>query len=325
MKIKLSFLALVFTLPICLLAMACSNPEQNPVEKQSGDASILSQVTLPEFRVVGERGSDTPIKTQIEQHIVVSGEITEENLRALLQKQHTEISNLRGFKHHDAPTNIYIYVYDKLDKATLDIRDTVIVKLDQGLWIAMSEMSYGDTEPKLTVRSDLIARQDQEPQEKFALTEVERQEAYQDEALKFVNPTHGAAKIKGKMSTYYYFKTKITADRKSDLSFKENDCLLFDKQGKSYTKCWINVAGWSAGLSVSQRAPIMMKTLSVELSGGESSASHKWNTSMIDGPKGALEFSIPEGGFVEMYFLWEVPRDFSATRVKIGDQLEIAF
>jgi len=41
--------------------------------------------------------------------------------------------------------------------------------------------------------------------------------------------------------------------------------------------------------------------------------------------KGALEFDIPEGGFVEVYFLWEVPKDFSASRVKIGDNLEISF
>jgi len=46
---------------------------------------------------------------------------------------------------------------------------------------------------------------------------------------------------------------------------------------------------------------------------------------MVDGPKGVLEFSIPEGGFVEVYFLWEVPKGFSASRVKIGDNFEIAF
>ena len=145
------------------------------------------------------------------------------------------------------------------------------------------------------------------------------------DALKFVNPTHGAAKIKGETSSYYYFRAKITADKKSELSFKENDCLLFGQQGKSYSKCWINVAGWSAGLSVSQRAPIKMKTLSVELSSGESSAPNNWNTSMVNGPEGALEFNIPEGGFVEVYFLWEVPKGFSATRVKIGNQLKITF
>lgn len=100
--------------------------------------------------------------------------------------------------------------------------------------------------------------------------------------------------------------------------------MLFDQHGNSYSKCWINVAGGSAGLSVAQVAPLLMKTLSVDLAGGGSSASHTWNTSMIDGPNGALEFSIPEGGFVEVYFLWEVPKDFSAARIKIGDQLELS-
>lgn len=145
------------------------------------------------------------------------------------------------------------------------------------------------------------------------------------DVIKFVNPTHGPAKIKGETATYHYFSTKITADRKSDLFFRENDCLIIDQEGKNYSKCWIYIAGWSAGLSVSQHAPIMMKTLSVELSGGKASGSHQWNTSMVDGPKGALEFSIPEGGFVEVYFLWKVQKGFSASRVKIGDNLEMAF
>lgn len=144
-------------------------------------------------------------------------------------------------------------------------------------------------------------------------------------SLEFVNPTHGFAKIEGKATDYFYFKTKISAKQKSDLSFKEKDCLLVGRTGGSYSKCWIYVAGWSAGLSVSQRAPIMMNTLSVELSENKAATTHQWNTSMVDGPNGALEFSIPENGFVELYFLWKIPEGFSASSVKIGDKLKIDF
>ena len=142
--------------------------------------------------------------------------------------------------------------------------------------------------------------------------------------VKFVNPTHGPAKIKGDAITYHYFRAKITADRKAVIVLRENDCILIDVAEKKYSKCWIYI-GWSAGLSVSQQAPIRMKTLSVELDAGTASKSHQWNTSMVDGSNGVLEFSIPEGGFVELYLLWEVKDGFSASGVKIGAILDISF
>jgi hypothetical protein len=158
MNTKLSFRLWIFTLSVCLLPIACSDPEKNAEQAApTEDTSPTSQVALPGFDVVNENISDTPIKTQVEQHIVVSGEITEENLRALLRQQHTEISNRRGFQHHNSPTNVYVYLYETEDKA----------KAGQGLWLAMSQMSHGETEPNLTVRIDQIARLGQEPQEKF--------------------------------------------------------------------------------------------------------------------------------------------------------------
>ena len=144
-------------------------------------------------------------------------------------------------------------------------------------------------------------------------------------AIKIVNPSHGPAIINGETDSYYYFRAKIIADQKYDLVFKEKDCVLKDQKGREYSKCWINVVGWSSGLSVGQRAPIMMKTLSVELTNGKGVGTHKWNTSMVDGPNGALQFNIPKGGFVEVYFLWKVEEGFSASGVKIGNNFEIIF
>ncbi|MFQ5839586.1 MAG: hypothetical protein ACE5HK_02580, partial [Candidatus Methylomirabilales bacterium] len=104
-------------------------------------------IKLPDFEVVMDEISDTPLKTQVELHIVVSGKITEDNLRTLLNRQYQLAMDRRGFKYHKAPTNVYIYTYDSEEKA----------KAGQGLWLAMLQMGPLEKgKPKLTVRPDQI-------------------------------------------------------------------------------------------------------------------------------------------------------------------------
>lgn len=143
--------------------------------------------------------------------------------------------------------------------------------------------------------------------------------------VKIVNPVHGPAKIKGEDVSYYYYRAKIAADVETSVIFKQGTCSLSDQKGKKYSKCWIHVAGGSAGLSFTKQAPISMKTLAVELEGSRSSDVVQWNTSMVDGPEGALEFKIPKGGYVVLNFLWEVPKGFSPRRIKIGDLIDVSF
>jgi len=136
---------------------------------------------------------------------------------------------------------------------------------------------------------------------------------------KIVNPAHGIAKIKGENVGYYYYGAKIVADAKTALIFKQGQCSIIDKNGRKYSRCWIHIAGGSAGLSVSQQAPISMKTLGVGLEGRGSSSVVQWNTMMVDGKDGSIEFGIPKGGYVVLNFLWEVPKGFSPSRAVIGE------
>lgn len=141
--------------------------------------------------------------------------------------------------------------------------------------------------------------------------------------VRIVNPVHGNAKIKGEDARYYYYGAKIMAEAETTLIFKQAQCSVSDKKGKKYSQYWVHIAGASAGLSFTKRGPLSMKTLGVELEGGESSGVVQWNTSMIDGPEGALEFKIPKGGYVVLNFLWEVPKDFSPSRAIIGDLIQV--
>lgn len=143
--------------------------------------------------------------------------------------------------------------------------------------------------------------------------------------LKILNPVHGPVKIKGEDASYYTYKARIAAEKESSLIFKQDECSISDKKGKKYSKCWIRIAGASDGLSVTRRPPISTKTFAVKLKDGKSSDVVQWNTSMVDGPNGALEFRIPKGGYIEINFLWQVPWRFSPGLIKIGDLVQVSF
>ncbi len=137
--------------------------------------------------------------------------------------------------------------------------------------------------------------------------------------VKIVNPAYGTAKSGGEDTSYFYYGAKITADTETTVAFKQSNCLLLAKNGKSYSKCWVHIDGASAGLSVSQNAGISMKTLAVDLGGSHSPGVSEWNASMADGPNSAIEIKIPKGGYVVLDVLWEVPQGFAPARIKIGE------
>ena len=62
-----------------------------------------------QYEIVDKDIYDTPIKTQVQLHAVVSGTITKAGLENLLQKLYAEAQATRGFKHHGGkPTHIFI-------------------------------------------------------------------------------------------------------------------------------------------------------------------------------------------------------------------------
>ena len=143
--------------------------------------------------------------------------------------------------------------------------------------------------------------------------------------LNVVNPSHGNAKIQGDDAGYHYFRVKLAADAETTLMLKQDACSLADRKGKKYSQCRIHIAAGSAGLSVTQRAPIMIKMLNIELEGRPSSGAIRWETSRVDGPEGALEVHIPQGGYVELDILWESPKNFVPRRFTIDQVLDITF
>ena len=121
------------------------------------------------YTIVDEKIYDIPIKTQIEQHIVVSGIPTKEELEIALQKFYSTAIARRGFRYHDRATNVYIYIYGTRQQA----------EAGQALWVGMLAIPSIDKDnPRITVNEDRLAALVQVPEEHFGLSEQSRKQVF---------------------------------------------------------------------------------------------------------------------------------------------------
>ena len=135
---------------------------------QSSSTEKQDTSDIPEYSILSEEVYDAPVKTQIVLNLLVSGEISEQGLITLLNQHYSSLSTRTGFKYHDYPTNIYIYAYTSEERA----------ESGMGLWIAMLLKDYDDVEPTINVNEQQIAQLDAQPEDKFGLSEPERQQIW---------------------------------------------------------------------------------------------------------------------------------------------------
>jgi hypothetical protein len=104
----------------------------------------------PPFRVVAEKTLDMALKTQVEQHLVITEPMKPEMLRSLLEKQYGSIMARGGYRYHEAPTNVYLYIYDRPEDATALAGTRPGSRYQR--WIAMLRKDYDDSEPQILFR-----------------------------------------------------------------------------------------------------------------------------------------------------------------------------
>lgn len=135
--------------------------------------AISSDSLAPAFVIVGHEVSDEPLKTQVETHAVVSGEITEAGLRHVLQKLFDDAMATPGLRYHGGhPTNVYIYLYSS--KEHYESR--------AGQWIARL-IKTPDSPPNSTLDSKAIGTLAAKPEDKEGRSESERQQIFTADAL----------------------------------------------------------------------------------------------------------------------------------------------
>ncbi len=121
------------------------------------------------YTVVDEKIFDKPIKTQIVQHIVVSGVPTKAELETEILKRYRAARARRGFRHYNPATNIFIYFYGTEQQA----------RAGQGLWIGMIAKGFSDKgEPRVLINEERLAALSQTPEERFGLSEQRRKQVF---------------------------------------------------------------------------------------------------------------------------------------------------
>jgi len=148
-----------------------SPPRKETTKKEGQKPAVRREkVIMPNYSVLNENVYDIPLKTQVELNILVSGEISETGLRALLNQLYSSTKARKGFKYHDSPTNIYIYAFTSKER----------YESGMGQWIAMLQKSYGDVSSKISVNERQIAQLGAEPEEKFGLSETTRRQIWSE-------------------------------------------------------------------------------------------------------------------------------------------------
>lgn len=163
-----------WTVLAALFWLACSQPSTNVngSDGQGSEAPSASRATgWVELKLIDENVSDTPLKTQIEQHFVVTEIPSARALEAEILDRFAAAASRRGFDHHEMATNIYIYVYGSEEQA----------RAGQGLWIGMiSKGPATPGTPKVRIDPGRLEALSSPSEEKLGLTEEQRRSAFRE-------------------------------------------------------------------------------------------------------------------------------------------------
>jgi hypothetical protein len=130
-------------------------------------AAIITAAAA-KYTVVDQEFSDTPIKTQIVQYIVVDGMLTKTELEAELLARYRAALARRGFRYHNPATNIFIYVYASREQA----------RAHEGQ-IGMLLKNYG-SEPKTLIDEKRLAALGKAAEDRFGLPEPRRKQVFRE-------------------------------------------------------------------------------------------------------------------------------------------------
>ncbi len=160
-----------------IAAEAARKAEEERVAREAAEARAkaeadaqAAQVAVPQHRIVLDEPLDTPGKTQVQLHVTVEKQPSEDDLRTLLLWLFEGVKNRSGFEFRAHPNAIYIFVYTA---SRYDPNQT-------GGWIgriAYNENS-GDTKPQVDISDLRLDAQFQKETRKFGLSEDQRKKIF---------------------------------------------------------------------------------------------------------------------------------------------------
>ncbi len=120
--------------------------------------------------LLNEDVQETPGKAMISQDLLVSGEVTEANLRKLLVARHDELAMRTGFKFRTGPNALYLAAYASPEH----------YHAKEGQWVAMLTQSPMDRAPEIMFRMAEFEASKAPPVDKFGKTEADRKSLFRD-------------------------------------------------------------------------------------------------------------------------------------------------
>jgi hypothetical protein len=217
------------TLASLITFLAACEPEG------AADAEPAAAPDSGRFSLHREEIYDIPIKAQIEQHVVALDVPTQAALEAEVLRRYDAAKGRRGFKHHNTPTNIYIYVYGSEEQA----------QAAQGLWIAMLAKGPSDKGmPAVQINEDRLAALSSVPQERFGLPEATREEVFRKSAAAEDRAMHEAmvqvpdSDIMNQVALEEELRDKYKADLAAKYGLSDDQLLQIQLEG--VTKGWVS-------------------------------------------------------------------------------------
>ncbi len=220
---KALYLALIITVSCIFIFVMLVAPRLPIWQKGTSSSSIRNTITptssssrrgsstrnspLPKYTILDEDIYDTPIKVQVEIDLLVSKDITQEELTVLLKHLYEKNRQRGGFKYHKYPTHFAIRAYTSKEHADSGM----------GQWVGMLSKIQNDA-VELTVKGQLLTKLKQKPKQKFGLTEAKRRSIF-TELVKAEDKTWKEAEAK---YPNQYLKPEF-GDFRNKLEEKYND------------------------------------------------------------------------------------------------------
>ena len=135
-----------------------------------GLGGINGKKAILKYTILNEDVYDAAVKTQVTLSVLGSGEISEAGLKSLLNQLYSSTKARKGFKYHDSPTSIYIYIYTSKERAESGMAQ----------WIAMLQKAHAETKPTININERQLAQLGAEPEERFGLSEEKRKEIWKE-------------------------------------------------------------------------------------------------------------------------------------------------
>jgi hypothetical protein len=127
-----------------------------------GNTEIKKPENLLKYEILENEVSDTPIKTQILTHVLLTEkkDLTENKLKELLNYLFQVNINKTGFEYHKNPNTVAVYLYASKEKADAGM----------GQWVAMISKMYSEKEPNFSLSKTQFNSLKEKKEKKWNLT-----------------------------------------------------------------------------------------------------------------------------------------------------------